>query len=163
MSGEDRVRAPNGKPEVTAEARFWAKVEKTEGCWNWTGVLAGGRYGQLMMGHRASVYAHRFSYELHREPIPEGMEIDHLCRNTRCVNPDHLEVVTPRENRLRSESLPAQNAKKTHCPKGHLYDEENTYTDPKGRREYRECVRQRQRRRYATDPAYRLRKSSRRA
>jgi hypothetical protein len=59
--------------------------------------------------------------------VPPGMEIDHLCRKRHCVNPKHLDIVTRRENTLRGEGLPAQRARRTACPKGHPYDEANTY------------------------------------
>ncbi len=108
--------------QPTAEARFWAKVEKTGTCWMWTGSAGGGDiqrpYGQFSVNGRL-VKAHRFSYELHRGPIPDGLVLDHLCRNTRCVNPAHLEPVTFRENVLRGQGAPAQHARKTHCKWGH--------------------------------------------
>lgn len=81
------------------------------------------------------------SHELHKGPIPEGLVIDHLCRNRGCVNPDHLEAVTQRENILRGEGLAAANARKTHCPKGHPYSGENLYVVPSsGRRQCRICA-----------------------
>lgn len=81
------------------EALFESLVERTDSCWNWTGALAKG-YGRI--NHAGSTYAaHRWSYEHHVGPIPEGLDIDHLCENTRCVNPDHLEPVTGPENTRR--------------------------------------------------------------
>ena len=73
-----------------------------------------------------TAYAHRLAYELVKGPISDGLQIDHLCRNRACINPDHLEAVTQRENILRGEGVAALNARKTHCPQGHAYDEENT-------------------------------------
>lgn len=79
--------------------RFWAKVEKTATCWVWTGATKYG-YGVIGVGRRTegTVQVHRLSYELHTGPIPEGLQIDHLCFNTACVNPDHLEAVTQQVN-----------------------------------------------------------------
>lgn len=82
---------------VAPAVRFWWYVAKTDECWNWTGGTTKG-YGSFTDTNRRKVYAHRFSWELHRDPIPEGLVIDHLCRNTLCVNPDHLEPVTQQEN-----------------------------------------------------------------
>lgn len=88
------------------------------------------------------VLAHRYAYELLVGPIPEGLHIDHLCRVRLCVNPAHLEAVTCHENNRRSTSPTAVNAKKTHCPRGHEYTEENTYfAPPDGRRMCKPCAR----------------------
>ena len=106
--------------------RFWAKVQKTDGCWLWTASTDTHGYGQLGVEGRL-VQAHRFSYEMINGPIPEGLTMDHLCRVRRCVNPKHLEPVTGRENTLRGESFSALNAVKTECKQGHPFDETNTY------------------------------------
>lgn len=119
------------------EARFWSKVDKTSGCWLWTGAVTGSGYGSGSAGGKA-VLAHRWAYELMVGPIPEGLEIDHLCRVTLCVNPAHLEPVTHDEN--------VRRAMVTHCPAGHPYDEENTYVRPdRGSRECRVCLREQRR------------------
>jgi hypothetical protein len=89
-------------------------------------------------------YAHRWSYEHFVGPIPEGLHIDHLCRVRRCVNPDHLEPVTPKENYLRGEGPTARNSTKTHCKYGHKFDKSNTSVYG-GRRHCNECGRRRQR------------------
>ena len=86
------------------EVRFWEKVRKTDECWEWTGTKVLG-YGRIRRGEgRGTVPAHRVSYELHKGDIPEGLEIDHLCANHGCVNPDHLEAVTHVENMRRANA-----------------------------------------------------------
>lgn len=112
-----------------AAERFWAKVDKSGECWLWIGWINSGGYG--MFGH---TYAHRWVYEHEIGLIPAGMQIDHVkergCAHRNCVRAAHLEAVTPRENSLRSESLAAHNARKTHCREGHPFDERNTVRWP---------------------------------
>lgn len=119
--------------------RFWAKVNKTETCWLWTGYCDKG-YGRFNPGGRsAPVKAYVWAWEQVNGPRASGMELDHLCRVTQCVRPDHLELVTHRENLLRSRGLAAKAAAATHCPSGHPYDEANTYVSPRGHRLCRTC------------------------
>jgi hypothetical protein len=106
------------------------------GCWIWLGYIDPEGYGRHAQG-----YAHRRSYEAANGPIPKGMHTDHLCRVKACVNPAHLEVVTPKENFLRGFGACAQNARKTHCKRGHVFDAANTYYPPSGGRSCRTCVR----------------------
>lgn len=98
--------------------------EPNSGCWLWLGTQNGNGYGQFWTGERLEM-AHRWSYEHHIGPVPDGLVLDHLCRVRSCVNPDHLEPVTHRENVLRGAGLPAQNVVKTHCPRGHPYSGTN--------------------------------------
>lgn len=114
------------------------------GCLNWTGAKNQKGYGRLRAKGRGLVLPHRIAYELAKGPIPEGLVIDHLCRNPACCNPDHLEAVTQQENARRGNSG-LKNAIKTHCPQGHPYDKANTYRPPSGDRMCRTCVYARQR------------------
>lgn len=117
-------------PACRAESIFWSHVEKTSTCWIWRGWKSNVKYGHYgYMFHpviKKSVFAHRFSYELHKGSIPSGLVIHHVCENKLCVNPEHLQAVTLVENIFYGNSAPAINRRKTHCNKGHLYDSTNT-------------------------------------
>ena len=143
-NNEDSESMPKGVyPRAVAVVRFWKKVEKTKGCWLWKGAKREG-YGLFSISHDTQVPAHNFAYQQLTGPIPDGLLLDHLCRNHACVNPAHLQPVTNKENVLRGIAPTAVNAKKTHCQKGHEYSPENTYYDGKGR-QCRTCRRLRQR------------------
>lgn len=126
--------------------RFLEKFEIDEscGCWVWTANIAGKGYGRMALNGK-DYYAHRFSYETYVGEIPDGLVIDHLCRNRLCVNPDHLEPVTNKENLLRGDTIIARCAKATHCPRGHEYSSRNTRVDKRGKRACRACDREYQR------------------
>lgn len=132
---------------VPLRERFERNIKKdaATGCWLWTASVSRGGYAYMQSESREKrVPAHRISYELHRGAIPEGLQIDHLCRVRRCVNPDHLEPVTAAENTRRGragEINHLRNLAKTTCRHGHLLTPENTYVRPSGFRECRECVR----------------------
>lgn len=112
-------------------------------CRVWPGTLNRYGYGVLWLNGRRHA-AHRFMYELLAGPIPDGLTLDHLCRNRACVRPDHLEPVTNRTNVLRGIGPSAFNAARTHCSHGHPLDAMNTYHDG-DRRRCRDCVNRRQR------------------
>lgn len=122
-----------------APERFREKVRVTGSseCWIWRGGASGG-YGNFFDGKR-SVRAHRYSYELAHGPVRPAFDLDHLCRNTLCVNPAHLEVVTHRENVLRGVSPFAQKSRKSACARGHAFDEANTMTKRVGSAVHRTC------------------------
>ncbi|KKK62121.1 hypothetical protein LCGC14_3007490 [marine sediment metagenome] len=132
--------------------RFWSKVNKQGpipeyaphlgSCWLWTAGCNDSGYG-LFWEDGKPVRAHRWAYEQEHDLIPEGKQLDHLCRTRHCIRASHLEPVTCRENLMRGDTLAAREAKLMYCPQGHSYDEENTYVYPQGRRECRECRRQR--------------------
>jgi hypothetical protein len=138
-TGDPLVLRGHSSAPLPAATRFWAKVDKSGECWLWTASLTKDGYGKF-----GPAAPHRFSYELMVGPIPEGLQIDHLCRVRHCVNPAHLEAVSGRENTMRGNTITAQNFAKTHCPVGHAFDEANTYVW-KTRRHCRACDRERQR------------------
>lgn len=123
---------------MTAE-RLWSKaLADGTGCWIWQRSVSTAGYGHIWDGGKL-LAAHRVAYELVKGLIPEGLTLDHLCRNRRCINPDHLEAVTHRVNVLRGESFAAENANKARCPQGHPYNEANTYLYPSGARACHIC------------------------
>jgi hypothetical protein len=139
-----------GSPWPSDSHRFWAKVDlrDMDGCWLWTAGTNRGGYGGFNVrngGRPTTARAHRYAYEQLVGYIPDGLQLDHLCRNRLCVNPNHLEPVSSRTNVLRGEGLAAHNATKVRCGQGHPYEE--------GERLCKECRNASARARY--DPAQR--------
>lgn len=128
---------------VPPEERFWYDVRSIgaghDDCWEWSGFRHPRGYGRFMDKGKG-YQAHRFAYEQVIGPIPEGLQLDHLCRNRACVNPAHLEPVDNQTNTLRGEGLTAENARKTECKRGHPLVPENVYVIPStGSRVCRRC------------------------
>lgn len=120
------------------------------GCWVFTGALTGHGYGHVRVGRRGEGMksTHRAMYEHHVGPIPEGLELDHLCRNRACCNPAHLEPVTTGEN-IRRGNTGKKERDKTHCPAGHAYAGANLFVTKAGHRVCRACRNRRSRELYA--------------
>lgn len=131
--------------------RFYSKIARpidSTQCWLWIGSRnRRGGYGRFRLREKLWV-AHRVAYEAFCGPIPEGLTLDHLCRCTRCVNPTHLEPVTVAEN-IRRGTQGWNMSVRTHCPRGHTYDETNTRMDKRGSRHCRACAREKARERRA--------------
>jgi hypothetical protein len=136
-----RTGGPALKPitELLPSERFWPKVDAEGDCWIWMAGKTTDGYGRFRVSPTLRVLAHRWSYETLVGPIPAGMQIDHLCKNPPCVNPDHLEPVAGAENARRS-SVGWNSRIKTHCPQGHPYAGRNLLRR-NGRRICRACRR----------------------
>jgi hypothetical protein len=139
-------RAPRGLILADRITRRVA-IDPSSGCWLWCGSIAPSGYGQLGI-NKVMQYAHRLAYEQFRGPIPEGLDLDHLCRVRHCINPDHLEPVTRAENNRRAALY---RTRPTTCPKGHPYNEENTSKRADGLRKCLTCRRKAGNERYARD------------
>lgn len=129
---------------TTWQDRLWAKVSRRDdGCWIWLAALNADGYGQFHGARRKATGAHRWAYIATHGGLPDGLEVDHLCNVRACVNPDHLEAVTHKENQRRRAE------RQTHCLKGHEFTADNTRIRPDGKRRCRTCERDGTRRRRA--------------
>lgn len=136
--------SPVGTTRPSDAERLFAKVREAGDCWEWTGSLDGSGYGlfSTKREHQFMQRTHRWSYQYFRAEIPDGLQIDHLCRNRACCNPWHLEPVTPLVNSQRGLGP----GSRTSCPQGHAYTNDNTYRTPDGRRVCRKCTAESRRR-----------------
>lgn len=122
----------------TPYQRFIEKVDHTEnGCWQWTGTITRKGYG--LFHDEKMVAAHRWAYLHFVGSIPDGLQVDHLCRNRSCVNVEHMDIVTNRENVIRGNT--ARGGLRSHCDLGHEYTEANTIHRRDGQRACRQCAR----------------------
>lgn len=134
------------------------RIDQGTGCWNWAGFDSGRGYGGFCINKR-NFRAHRISYELFVGKLELDLVIDHICRNRACCNPDHLRQVDKRTNALEnSEAACAIHAAKTHCPKGHEYNEINTRWHGTNRH-CRACQREYNKERYSTRRAFKTDRS----
>lgn len=121
------------------------KIRVNRKGWWWTGTIGNDGYGKITLGSRidgprSPFQAHRVVWTLLNGPVPTDMDLDHLCRDRDCVWPEHLEIVTRRENLLRGKGVTAKKAAQTHCVRGHLFDEANTIIHKNGTRHCRACA-----------------------
>lgn len=139
-TGDIRAHVPVLARDASTSERFWAKVLKLSDCWLWVGSLGSSGYGQFK-----GKPAHRFAYTEMRGPIPDGLVLDHLCREEVCVNPWHLEPVTVHENTMRGFGPAPDLRRRSACKNGHPLEGDNLRIRPDGSRKCLACHREWQR------------------
>lgn len=135
------MTTPTSWMETKDGKRLLRQARMGDTCWEWSAYRNASGYGVCWFMGRRNFLAHRATFTLAKGPIPNGLVIDHLCRNHACVNPAHLEAVTTRVNLLRGNTVTARNAAATHCPRRHAYTPENTAMRD-GSRRCRTCERE---------------------
>lgn len=120
--------------------RSFFAIDLSTECWNWKKQKDKEGYGHFK-ADGIDWLAHRFSYVMEKGIVMPGLVLDHLCRNTSCVNPSHLEAVSDKVNILRGNGITAKQSRQTHCHKGHEFSKENTYINKRGGRQCRKCNR----------------------
>jgi hypothetical protein len=145
-----KLTHPHFSPAID---RFMSKIAISKSeyqatpCWEWTGFLNKDGYGQFSICGKY-VRPHRWAYEYFIEPIPDGLVADHLCENQTCVNPMHVQICPQIMNVLRGNAVSAINARKTHCIRGHEFNEENTHINKSNKRRCRMCDKESKRAKY---------------
>lgn len=143
MNTSTKLYNSNNKLELlpAAKDRIMSRIlipKNKDDCWEWLGFHTKFGYSRINLGFNINPDVHRIMYELVKGKVPKGLELDHLCRNKGCINPDHLEAVTHVENQKRGKVN--QNKNKTHCKRGHEFIKDNTYVNSKGVRACKECI-----------------------
>lgn len=117
------------------------------GCWEWTGPTTDKGYARISQSKTSWVLGHRLFFEIFRGKVPDGLDLDHLCRNRNCINPSHLEPVSRRENVMRGRSPFILAHHSGSCVRGHQMTPDNTYISPKGQKHCKACRQMREKKR----------------
>lgn len=127
--------------DLSIDERFWSRLMESEsGCWEWQEYVDEKGYGRFWDGAR-TIRAHQYAFAALVGDVPDGLELDHLCKNRRCANPYHLDPVTHEVNMARSDNIMLAFSDQTHCLRGHEFTTDNTYVKADGGRQCRDCSR----------------------
>lgn len=138
------ISKTNTQIRISVIERFLNKIKILDsGCWKWISTITNQGYGQFWFNGKQRS-SHRFIYKYYHGEVNSSLVLDHLCRNRKCVNPEHLEQVSIKENILRGNGFAALNIKKTHCKNGHEFIDNNTHLDSNGHRRCKFCNKIRQ-------------------